>query len=302
MRAEFIQALCDLARTDERIMLLSGDLGFSVIEPFQRDFPQRFINVGVAEQNMVGIAAGLAMNGFVPVVYSIANFPTLRCFEQIRNDVAYHRLPVIVAAVGAGVGYGALGYSHHAVQDLAVMRTLPGMLIGTPADADEAASVLRAAVTSGAPSYIRLGKSGRPAAPSSAAPLLPGTPMCLHPGNDVAVLGCGQIVEEALAAAPTTGAAVYSLPLWADSEESRSGVRAFVAAHRHVVTVEEHYRAGGFGSYVRECLEGTPYQERLTCLSLDTSTMHMVGDERLLRAAGGISASDIEVALGRLKG
>ena len=137
MRTAFIQELIVQARIHPDIFLVVGDLGYSVIEPFAAEFPDRYLNAGVAEQNMTGVAAGLASEGWHVFTYSIANFPTLRCFEQIRNDIAYHKLPVTVVAVGAGLAYGSLGYSHHAVQDIAVMRTLPELTLLSPADPGE---------------------------------------------------------------------------------------------------------------------------------------------------------------------
>ena len=138
MRTAFIQELIRQARIRPDIFLVVGDLGYSVVEPFMEEFPGRFLNAGVAEQNMTGVAAGLASEGYHVFTYSIANFPTIRCLEQIRNDVAYHRLPVTVVSVGAGLAYGNLGYSHHAVQDIAIMRTLPELTILSPADPGEA--------------------------------------------------------------------------------------------------------------------------------------------------------------------
>src|SRR5579872_4931085 len=138
MRTAFINGLIEQARINPRIFLITGDLGFSVIEPFAKEFPDRFLNAGVAEQNMTGVAAGLASEGFHVFTYSIANFPTLRCLEQVRNDVCHHNLPVTVVSVGAGVSYGNLGHSHHAVQDFAILRTFPEMTVFSPADPGEA--------------------------------------------------------------------------------------------------------------------------------------------------------------------
>ena len=134
MRTAFIDTLCQLAAEDERIWLLTGDLGYSVLERFATRFPERYVNVGVAEQNMVGVAAGLARCGKMPWVYSIANFPTFRCLEQIRNDVCYHNGNVKVVAVGAGFAYGPHGYTHHGLEDVAILRALPNMTVVAPAD------------------------------------------------------------------------------------------------------------------------------------------------------------------------
>ena len=143
MRNAFIEELVALARVNSQIALVVGDLGYSVIEPFAKEFPDRFINAGVSEQNMTGLAAGMASEGYHVFTYSIANFPTFRCAEQIRNDVAYHNLPVTVVAVGGGLAYGALGYSHHAVQDFALIRSMPNMLIAAPGDPHEVRACMR---------------------------------------------------------------------------------------------------------------------------------------------------------------
>ena len=160
MRNAFIEELVKLAVKHSNIALVVGDLGFSVIEPFADQFPDRFINAGVAEQNMVGLAAGMASEGYHVFTYSIANFPTFRCAEQLRNDVDYHKLPVTTVAVGGGVAYGSLGYSHHAVQDYALMRCMPNMLIAAPGDPMEVRACLRYLVENPQPSYLRIGKAG----------------------------------------------------------------------------------------------------------------------------------------------
>src|SRR6266849_11018187 len=146
MRTAFIRALTESAERDERVHLIVGDLGFGVVEPFAERFPNRFLNVGVAEQNMTGIAAGLALSGKIVFTYSIANFPTLRCLEQVRNDVCYHNANVKVVSVGGGFTYGAMGATHHAVEDLAVMRAMPGLTVVAPGDPVEARAATRAVI------------------------------------------------------------------------------------------------------------------------------------------------------------
>src|SRR5712691_10038528 len=162
MRPAFFRALPELAAADERVNLVVGDLGFGVVEPFVERFPARFFNAGVAEQNMTGIAAGLALSGKTVFTYSIANFPTLRCLEQIRNDVCYHNANVKVVAVGGGFAYGALGMTHHATEDLAIMRALPGMVVVAPGDPLETELATRAIVSHSGPCYLRLGRAGEP--------------------------------------------------------------------------------------------------------------------------------------------
>ncbi|MGH9680291.1 MAG: transketolase, partial [Candidatus Acidiferrales bacterium] len=138
MRSAFFRALTALAEQDERICLIVGDLGFGVVETFAERFPSRFLNAGVAEQNMTGIAAGMALSGKIVFTYSIANFPILRCLEQVRNDVCYHNADVKIVAVGGGLAYGALGPTHHATEDLAILRSLPRMAVVAPGDPAEA--------------------------------------------------------------------------------------------------------------------------------------------------------------------
>ncbi|MFM1975793.1 MAG: hypothetical protein RL145_639, partial [Pseudomonadota bacterium] len=159
MRNAFIDELVSLAEKFDHIALMVGDLGWSVVEPFAERFPDRFINAGIAEQNMAGMAAGMASEGYHVFTYSIANFPTFRCAEQIRNDVDYHNLPVTTVSVGGGLAYGSLGYSHHAVQDYALMRTMPNMLIAAPGDPLEVRACLRYLVNHPQPSYLRIGKA-----------------------------------------------------------------------------------------------------------------------------------------------
>ena len=160
MRKALIEWLVERASERQDICLLTADLGYSVIEPFSEAFSERFVNVGVAEQNMVGIASGLALNGLRPYTYSIGIFPTFRCAEQLRNDIDYHHLPVVTCTVGSGVAYGNLGYSHHAIQDLALMRSLPNTLIATPSDPQQVRQVLDWHLENPCPLYLRLHKAG----------------------------------------------------------------------------------------------------------------------------------------------
>ncbi len=160
MRTAFVESLIETAKDDDRVWLLTGDLGFGVLEPFAEKFPDRFVNVGVAEQNMVGMAAGLALSGKIVFVYSIANFPVMRCLEQIRNDIAYHRLNVKVVSVGGGFSYGMQGYTHYAIEDLAVMGALPNMNIAVPGDPVEMRALVPQIKAMDGPGYLRLGRAG----------------------------------------------------------------------------------------------------------------------------------------------
>ena len=201
VRSAFIDELVTLAETHDNIALVVGDLGFSVIEPFADRFPDRFINAGVAEQNMTGMAAGMASEGYHVFTYSIANFPTFRCAEQVRNDVDYHKLPVTVVAVGGGVAYGALGYSHHAVQDYALMRTMPNMLIAAPGDPHEVRACLRYLVANPQPSYLRIGKAGEPVFHQQVPDVAPGRWIRVSPDKGdpgLALLSTGAALGSAM--------------------------------------------------------------------------------------------------------
>ena len=160
MRTNFINQLIEEARENDRIFLLVGDIGYHVIEPFAEEFPDRFLNVGIAEQNMAGIAAGLSMTGYNVYFYSIGNFPTLRCLEQIRNDISYHNANVKIVAVGGGYAYGSLGATHQATEDIGAIRVLPNMVVATPGDPIEACAITKLSANYEGPMYIRLGKAG----------------------------------------------------------------------------------------------------------------------------------------------
>lgn len=294
MRNAFIQELVDLARVHPQIALVVGDLGYSVIEPFADEFPHRFINAGVAEQNMTGLAAGMASEGYHVFTYSIANFPTFRCAEQIRNDVAYQNLPVTVVAVGGGLSYGALGYSHHAVQDYALLRSMPNMLIAAPGDPLEARACLRYLVANPQPSYLRLGKAGEPEFHRSVPAVEPGRWLEVAAGarpQGRALLSTGATLGIAMGVAQSAGGerpAVYSMPLWGMAAKERQA--AEVARHEHVTTFEDHLVDGGFGSWLMEATRRQPeLLVRLSGRALDPKVCGTVGSQSALNAWGGLT-------------
>src|SRR5271168_937861 len=198
MRTAFFRALADLAERDERVNLIVGDIGFGVTENFARRFPQRFLNVGVAEQNMTGIAAGMALSGKIVFTYSIANFPILRCLEQVRNDVCCHRANVKIVAVGGGLAYGSLGATHHATEDLAILRSLPEMVVVAPGDPAEAEAATRAMAAYQGPCYLRLGRAGESAVHSRKIDFELGKAIQVRDGNDLAIITTGGMLETAV--------------------------------------------------------------------------------------------------------
>lgn len=292
MRNAFIQELVSLARQHPQIALIVGDLGYSVVEPFADEFPDRFINAGVAEQNMTGLAAGMASEGYHVFTYSIANFPTFRCAEQIRNDVAYHNLPVTVVSVGGGLAYGALGYSHHAVQDYALMRTLPNMLIAAPGDPMEARACLRYLVNHPQPSYLRLGKSGErnyhPAPPT----VKPGQWLkILSRSEDHAILSTGGTLKIAIdwtLHEDYADRSVFSMPLWS-AKEKIDQTDALLKL-KELMTIEDHLLDGGFGSWM---LEAKTFDERIICSihprALNPEICGLVASQETLNQIGRLS-------------
>jgi transketolase len=291
MRTAFIETLYALAEHDERIWLLTGDLGYSVLERFALRFPDRYVNVGVAEQNMTGIAAGLARSGKIVFTYSIANFPTLRCLEQIRNDVCYHQANVKVVAVGGGFAYGPLGYSHHGLEDLGIMRTLPHMTVIAPGDPAETQLATKAVVQWPGPCYLRIGKAGEPKVHEKEPPFELGKAITVRPGSDVTLISTGAILKETLATAELLAreridARVLSMhtlkPL--DKDAIQRAARETAA----IVTVEEHNVIGGLGSAVAEVLAemGAP-RLRFRRFGIPDSASRDVGSQQYLRAQLG---------------
>jgi transketolase len=291
MRNAFIEELVKLAGERPNIALVVGDLGYSVIEPFADSFPDRFVNAGVAEQNMAGLAAGMASEGYHVFTYSIANFPTFRCAEQVRNDIDHHRLPVTTVAVGGGVAYGNMGYSHHAVQDYALMRAMPNMLLAAPGDPFETRSVLRYLIDNPQPSYLRLGKAGEPCFHEREPVVAPGewVPVATDGRDENRVmLSTGAALGAALKRAELSSHAVWSMPLWSMATKSK---QADHAAHlSELVTLEDHLQDGGFGSWMAEGLIGTPAAARLRTIALSERVCDMVASQATLNRLGGLAA------------
>jgi transketolase len=298
MRTAFINALMTAAERDDRIWLLTGDLGYSVLEPFAQRFPERYVNVGIAEQNMTGVAAGLAMAGKTVLTYSIANFPTLRCLEQIRNDVCYHNLNVKVVAVGGGMAYGSLGYTHHAVEDLAIMRTLPGMAVAAPGDPREVAWTMNHALRHDGPVYLRLGKAGEPMVHDADIDAPMGAPLWLRPGRDVTLVSTGTILPMVLESADALraqgiDAGVVSLPWLSPLAPSHA---ADIAASGRVVCVEEHGPGGLFAAF-SEALAETDVLAKVKSVRLAAIPSEVSGTQESLRARASVSKNAvIEIA------
>lgn len=256
MRNAFADELTKLGNEDPRLVMLSGDIGNRLFDKFRAAHPDRFINCGVAEQNMTGLAAGLAMSGLRPVTYTITPFVTTRCLEQIRTDAAYHDVPVTIVSVGAGLAYAGLGPTHHACEDISFLRSIPNMVVIAPADAWEVRAALRAVMKQDRPAYIRMGKKGEPVIHSGMPENFRiGKAITIKQGDDVCLLSTGNMLPEALEAQHVLAekgisAEVVSFHTVKPLDNERLA-DAF-SRYRLVATIEEHSLIGGFGSAVSE--------------------------------------------------
>jgi transketolase len=298
MREAFIRALSDLAEKDQRIMLVNGDLGFGVLTDFIERFPDQYVNAGVAEQNMTAIACGMALTGARAYTYSIGNFPTLRCLEQLRNDVCYHNADVTVVAVGAGFSYGQLGVSHFATEDLAVLRSLPGMTVVAPSDPWQAYQLTEQLHARGGPAYLRIDK-GCAGLPPARIKL--GKARTVRHGSDIALFATGAILSEALAASQTLGTEGISARVVEVHTIKPLDTEAILAAAAdcgRVLTLEEHVVTGGLGSAVAEvCAEAGLTLKSFRRLGLQDTFPDVVGDQAFLRARYGLDGASVAAAI-----
>jgi transketolase len=297
MRTAFIKTLSEMAARDPRVTLVVGDLGFGVVVDFAKRFPDQFINAGVAEQNMTGIAAGLAMSGRVVFTYSIANFPTLRCVEQIRNDVCYHNANVTVVAVGGGLAYGALGMTHHATEDIAILRSLPRMTVIAPGDPRETKKAVKWLVQGVGPSYLRLGRAGESAVHSSDFTWTAGKALALREGKDITLIAAGDMLGTAVKAAEKLAENGYQATVLSMHTIKPLDAEAVIHAAQHtpvVVTLEEHGIIGGLGSAVAETLcEAELSGVRFRRIALPSEFCKIVGDQDYLRGCFGLDVDSV---------
>ena len=257
MRDIFIERLTALAERDPRIMLITGDLGFKVLDDYAARFPHQFLNAGVAEQNMTGVAAGMAMEGHIVFTYSIANFTFMRCLEQIRNDAAYHDCNLNVVSVGGGFSYGALGISHHATEDLSIMRSLPNTTVASPCDDWEAAEITEAVTYTPGVSYLRLDKSTAGNLYRDGESFKFGKVRTVREGTDVTLAATGGILGEAMKAACELQQHGISARVLSVHTVKPLDVDAFAKASQEtggLITIEEHTIDGGLGGAVAESL------------------------------------------------
>ena len=301
MRTAFIEELCQLAENDESIWLLTADLGYSVLEKFEARFPSRYLNVGVAEQNMMGVAAGLAMSGKRVVTYSIVNFATLRCLEQIRNDVVYHCANVTIVGVGGGFAYGPQGHTHHGVEDLAIMRSLGMVDVIVPSDAVEACLAIRTALTGVGPVYVRLERAGEPRIHESEPEFARGQVVHHRDGTDLLILATGSLVGEALGAAETLSTEGINAAVWGVPWLAPFDVDAIAEAARRyplILTAEEAGARGGLASATAEAIavsEGT--QAKLHVAAVPPEGLRAVVSQAAARQALRLDAAGLAARL-----
>ncbi len=297
MRTAFIQALNELADQDDRVCLVVGDLGFSVIEDFANKHPDQFVNAGVSEQNMIGLAAGMALTGKIVFTYSIGNFATLRCLEQIRNDVCYHRANVKVVAVGGGVAYGNLGVTHHASEDVAIMRALPNMVVVAPGDPIEARLATRAVVALDGPCYLRLGKAGEPVVYEKEPQFELGRAVTVREGKDLTLIASGGMLATAAKVARTLVAQDIDarlVSMHTVKPIDREAVARAATETGYVFTLEEHSIEGGLGGAVAEVMaELDPGHAPLKRIGLRPEFNKTVGDQNYLKALHGLDEESV---------
>ena len=260
MRNAFLDTLFELAQQDERVVFITGDLGYRVVEKFMEQRPRQFLNAGVAEQNMTGLAAGMALSGKIVFTYSIGNFPTMRCLEQIRNDVCYHEANVKIVTVGGGFAYGPMGVTHHAIEDLAVMRAIPGLMVVAPGDPVETRAATRAITAHPGPCYLRLGKAGEPTVHPGPIEFQLGKAIRFREGRNLTLISTGGMLQTAAKAAErlaTQGIQTRVLSMHTLKPLDESAVLAAARETGCIATLEEHSVNGSLGSAVAELLAET---------------------------------------------
>jgi transketolase len=296
MRNAFALELTALARERQDVVLLSGDIGNKLFDTFKTIDSRRFFNCGVAEANMMGVAAGMALSGLRPVVYTITPFTTTRCFEQIRVDVCYHNAPVTIVGTGSGLSYAELGPTHHSLEDLAILRTLPGMRVLAPCDATEMRLALRAALDEKGPVYIRIGKKGEPVIHKEPPEFQIGKAIVIRPGTDAVLMVAGTIMSEALKAAELLAASGISIEVVSfhtvkplDQTYLTQAFKRF----RIIGTVEEHGCIGGLGSAVAEWSAHNNDAPPVLMFGTPDEFMHEVGSQHYARVKFGLNAEAI---------
>ena len=296
MRDTFIKELLNIAKIDSSCILITGDLGFGVFDQYRRELPSQFINVGVAEQNMTALACGLSLNDYTVFTYSIGNFPTLRCLEQIRNDICYHDANVTIVSIGAGFSYGQLGVSHFATEDLSILRAIPNLTLFTPTTDQDVRLIMREIPHLNGPKYLRLDKDFVEHEVECCEYNV-GMVNTLREGEDVTILGVGGVVNEALAAATNLqkhGISVRVLSVTSLKPLDFTTIENAINETRFLVTLEENTLIGGLSGTVSEwCLRNGVFPDKFVSFGIPDEYPSIVGDQGYLRKNYGLDALSI---------
>ena len=286
LRTAFIDTLRELARIDDRIFLLTADMGYSVLETFRDEFPDRFLNTGIAEQNTIGVAAGLASRGKIVFVYSIIPFVTMRCFEQVRLDLAYNFMNVKLVGVGAGLTYGPLGSSHHALEDIAIMRSLPDMTVLCPGDPIETRELIKRSFEYEGPVYIRLGKNGEPKIHPDETRIEIGKSITVLEGNDLALVTTSNMLETGkkwVEEWKQDGVNVSLISMPSLKPFDSSTVKNLIDKEIPIITLEEHSVIGGLGSIISQVIATTGKPVKFQQIGINDKFSHVIGGHEFQR-------------------
>lgn len=296
MRNTIVNIIHEQAKNNQDIYFLTGDIGYSVIENFQREFPTRCLNLGIAEQNMMGVASGLALTGKKVFVYSIAPFVTLRCMEQVRTDVALQNLDVTIIGVGGGFAYGTLGPTHHLIEDVAMLRAIPRMKIICPSDSLSAKVLGEQIIKLSGPTYIRLNRGGEPKLYASPPTICVGKGYVMRPGKEISILSNGAITHVALEAAvllTREGLSVEVVDMATVKPLDKDFILERLNSRRLIVTLEEHNILGGFGSAVAEVVAERPGNSVFKRIGVKDEYLEVYGNQEFMREKNGLSARQI---------
>ncbi len=296
MRITFVNTLFEMAKKDKRIMLLTGDLGFSVFEQYIKELPKQYLNMGVAEQNMTGVAAGMAMEGKIPFIYSIVPFVTMRNFEQIRNDICYQNLNVKIVGVGAGFSYGPYAHTHHGLEDIGILRTLANLIILCPGDPIEVALATKAMLNHIGPVYLRLGRAGEPNIHKAMPSFKIGKGILIEDGKDITIIGTSTLLQRAWEVVSSLKEKGLSIRLISMHTIKPLDTQIILESARKtpaIFTLEEHSIIGGLGSAVAEVLVENRANVIFKRIGVPDRFSKVIGSQEYMRRANGLSAEQI---------
>jgi len=296
MRIAFVNTLQELAKKNKDIMLLTNDLGFSVFEKYIEELPKQYLNMGVAEQNMTGVAAGMAMEGKTPFVYSIVPFVTMRNFEQIRNDICYQNLNVKIIGVGAGFSYGPYGHTHHGLEDIGILRTLANLTIICPGDPIEAELAVKKAIKINGPVYIRLGRAGEPIVYSKKPKFTVGKGLIVREGKDITIIATSTMIysgKEVAKQLNKRGISVRLISMHTIKPLDKEIVLESTIKTKAVFSLEEHSIIGGLGSAVSEVIAENAISIPFKRIGVPDRFTKEIGDQEYMRKANNLSVEQI---------